>query len=257
MNGLLLHCGATIKSLEEITAVQTPEETETWKPVAHMELIQMVKDEASAHGFEVETEEYGMADGALYDYSGGKKNKVVIPNAKMFGVMTAKDTRDEGGNALMFGVRNFHDKSGRAGAFAGGHMFVCDNLIVSAEIQIMQKHCPRTMEELASNIADGMAKLPQFHKKQQAQVESYRVTKMTDRDFHDVVCKAQMAGFMPANKIGKVLEQWYEPNHDIFKERNVWSGLNAFTEVAKETPVFTLPERMQGVNKLCDELVYA
>lgn len=251
---LYLMSGATPKTLEEIQAVVTPEGTDSWSPFPHFDLIEIVKDEALAQGFEVESEAYGMSDGKLY---GGKgKPDIVVPNAKMFGVMTAKDTRDEGGNALMFGVRNSHDKTLRAGAFAGGHMDICDNLMVSAEIKIMEKHCPRTMEELAVAVADGMAKLPAFFKRQKEQVESYRVTKMTDKDFHDVVCRAQMAGIMPANKVGKLLEQWYEPDHDVFKARTVWSGFNAFTEVAKTTPMFTLPERMQGLHKLCDQLVY-
>ena len=48
------------------------------------------------------------------------------------------------------------------------------------------------------------------------------------------------------------MKEWRQPRHDDFKPRTVWSLFNAFTEVAKETSLFSLPKRTITLHGLMD-----
>jgi len=51
-----------------------------------------------------------------------------------------------------------------------------------------------------------------------------------------------------------VLHEWRKPRHEAFESRNIWSLLNAFTEVLKGN-LIELPRRTEALTGLLDSHV--
>lgn len=248
---LMLHCGARRAELDEVATVVTPEPTKSWHPMSHIKYVDMIKNEIKELGYEIEHEEYGLQNGRLYKEEG----TVEVPNARLFGVMSLKSDSSKGDrkHSLAVGLRNAHDMTMSMGAFAGSHMFVCDNMAYSGEIAIFKKHTPNNVVEIPTHLANGFSKLPDVGRMQELRFEAYADTQMETPMFHDYACEAVKAGVLPYSKMGYVMEQWENPEHAEFRERNAFSAFNAFTEVAKRTSAFTLPERSRKLHQITDK----
>ena len=57
----LMMCEGKFVSRDEIAMVQTPQATESWKPVPHMEVIEAVTDVVKAHNWQILDENFGLA----------------------------------------------------------------------------------------------------------------------------------------------------------------------------------------------------
>ena len=57
----------------------------------------------------------------------------------------------------------------------------------------------------------------------------------SETQVNDLLVKAGRTGVISWSKLGKVDREWRQPRHKEFKDRNGWSLLNAFTQVAKAT----------------------
>ena len=122
MQGIMLHCGASAATRDQVFDAATPDATETHYPLPHGALIEVIETHVRASGFEIATEEYGLwKDGA-----------------RMFGVwgLTTGNGVEHEDFQLVMGVRNSHDKAFSAGLAVGSRVFVCDNLAFSSEIVI-------------------------------------------------------------------------------------------------------------------------
>lgn len=58
---LLLHCGGEVVSREELYAVTTPQETNTWYPLSHGTVVDAVEKQLMAHGFTIEAESHALS----------------------------------------------------------------------------------------------------------------------------------------------------------------------------------------------------
>ena len=59
---------------------------------------------------------------------------------------------------------------------------------------------------------------------------------VTDNQARILVVKAAEYGVMPSCDILPVFHEYLEPRHNEFRERSMWSLLNAFTEIAHKFP---------------------
>ena len=57
----LMMCDGKFVSRDEVALVPTPEGTESWKPVSHMEVIEAVTDVVKAHNWQILDENFGLA----------------------------------------------------------------------------------------------------------------------------------------------------------------------------------------------------
>jgi hypothetical protein len=250
---LMLHAGATRCELERLHEAVTPESTNTFSPINHAEFVNMMRDELTVQGYTIDNEEYGVADGRIYI----DKEKVIIPDARMFGTFTLKSEAGNKGYDLAVGFRNAHDKSMATGMFLGSRIFVCDNMAYSGEVHIVRKHSPTNMLELPSELADAIAGIKHGAKKQDEVFDGYKDTKISERDFSHLVCEVTKNDILPITKIKSLLHEWDEPTHEEFADHNMFSAFNAVTEVAKSINVMRLPEKMMKLHRVCDSMVFA
>ena len=79
----------------------------------------------------------------------------------------------------------------------------------------------------------------------------YRDREMSNAEAHDLIVRALDARAITTTMVPKVLEQWRSPNHPEFKDRNLWSLYNAFTETLKGG-LLKLPQRSEALHGVLD-----
>jgi hypothetical protein len=84
--------------------------------------------------------------------------------------------------------------------------------------EVIRKHIARSVEGI----------IPSFEKQVRA-LDWQRQTECTDDDARFVTVEAVKQKVVNAARIMKVLEHWWSPEHPEFKERTVWSLMQAFT----------------------------
>ena len=237
MEGMMLHCGASAATRDEVFDAATPDATETHYPLPHGALIEVIETHVRASGFEIATEEYGLWK----------------EGARMFGVWGLTNGQDEHSDfQLVMGVRNSHDKAFSAGLAVGSRVFVCDNLAFSAEIVIARKHTRFISRDLDRMVAEAAGKIAQARISQAQRIEAYKTTELDDAQVHDLIIRAVDAKVMANSYIAKVLGQWRESAHEEFQARTAWSLFNGFTEVFKQTNPLDLTSRSVRLHGLLD-----
>ncbi len=121
---LSAHSGSHIVTYEQLAAIQAPPSTRSWRPVAHLELVDTMKSELETRSMVIEREQYAV-------------NPL---GTKLFGTFDLEGSLTPGvGNSL--GFRQSNDKSLAIWIVGGGRVFCCDNLMLSGDITMLkQKH---------------------------------------------------------------------------------------------------------------------
>ena len=110
---LVLHCGAKPVSREQLARVACPPGTDTWKPVPHLTVLDLISTMLGLSGFQIEKEQLGLTR----------------DEHRFFGTLDLRNELAAGVN-LSVGIRNSTDQSLPLGFCAGNRVFVCDNLSV-------------------------------------------------------------------------------------------------------------------------------
>lgn len=242
MANLMLHAGAQTASREQVFDAPTPDATDTHFPIPHATLVETIERHVVASGYEIQTEEYG-----LWGEVG----------ERMFGVWTLKNGVAHTDYEMALGIRNAHDKSVSAGMAIGSHVFVCDNLALSAEIVVMRKHTRFILRDLDRLVLEATGRLTDARETQDRRIGSYKSTGLIDAEVHDILVRAVDGKVMANSYIPKVLNEWRNPRHPEFEDRNAWSLFNGFTEVFKSTNPLDLTQRTMRLHGLFDEVAVA
>ncbi len=236
---LVLHCGASKIDRADLEKMVAPEPTETWMPIPHSRMLHLVEKAVEKQGFHVVEEAHGViGDGSRY-----------------FGLLQLANGNNPGDYTLVVGLRNSTDKSLKAGLAVGSQVFVCDNLAFSADIVIGRKHTPKIEIDLPGLVTDAVGKLRDMRQRQDDRIAAYKHTGMSDAMAHDFMIRALDAEVTTVTRIPKILAEWRAPRHPEFAEaKNGWRLFNAFTEIAKDTPLFDRPKQTQALHALMDDV---
>lgn len=233
--GLCLHKGAKSVSVDQLFDVQTPAPTETHYPLPHHVVRDTVVNHILDSGLDIEDEHHG-----LWSPKGGTGND------RYFGLFNIIGDTDD--FRFVVGVRNSHDKRFSAGACSGSRVFVCDNLAFSGEHVLKRKHTRFVEQDFTQLVRD--LPLRQLADGETKRIAAYKETELTDVQLHDLAIRSVDDGVLPASKLPELLTQWRTPNHPEFRDRNVWSAFNAYTEVLKGTSLERLSGRTQRLHSL-------
>ena len=237
MNGLMLHSGAKLVTMDELKGVATPDATETWTPIPHTTLIDMTVERLAAQGYEMSNVQHSISkEGNRY-----------------FGTMELKKGDAYGDYTMIAGIRNSHDKSFPAGLVLGSRVFVCDNLAFSGEVNYQRKHTTHIMKDLPMIMSRALGKLGDLRLKQDQRILAYKGHGFTNMEANDFLIQSYEAKVIPAQIIKDVIHQWKTPNHAEFAPRNAWSLFNAFTEALKGTAADMYTKRTQALHGLMDQ----
>lgn len=234
-------CGSekTIVDFTEVNEVVTPEPTESWQPISHSFLVNKTREMLVNSGLSVVQEMHSLARGGL----------------RYFGLFQVSDSRrSDTEYTTIVGLRNSHDKGFAAGLCFGQQVFVCDNLCFSGEEVFARKHTANILHDIPQIIYSTVNSLGDKWALQDQRIEAYKNHSLTDEQAHDTIIRAYRKGAVPTTRLSSVVDQWYNPNHDDFAPRNLWSLHNAFTESLKGN-LIALPKRTQALNYVFDNQV--
>lgn len=220
MDGLMLHGGGVQATLAEIGKVPMPKQTDTYEPVNHRKLIETVSGIVQ-DSLPVKFKKglYGLAkDGdrlfAHLTFTNGLKNKEM---------------------GMHVGIVNSYDKILRVKIAVGATVFVCDNLMLSGDIQWMRKHTPNVWGDIQAMTETHIGTLEGAFEDACDISELLKKKRLNDEQMRKVMGMAYGERLLTNPMMSIVRKEWEDPTFKDFKKRNAWSLYNAFTYALKKS----------------------
>ena len=133
MKGLLLHCGAQLKSREEVFAVPPP--TASWHPLSHARFVTSMTKQLTLAGITILEERLALSESGQ----------------QLFGLMEVEMKGFlQQDYCFVLGLRNSYDNSFARAVCIGATVFVCDNLSFRGEITFERNHSTTSRSLLLS-----------------------------------------------------------------------------------------------------------
>lgn len=207
---LMLHSGATEVAYDDLRAVATPPRTVSHVPVAHHEIVELMRYSLCFFGHEIVEEHHAVTEGG----------------ARYFGLLSLRSTY--GDYADTVGLRNSHDRRFPIGIAFGSRVFVCDNLAFQAEHVIRRKHTANAKRELPGLVAEVVEPLRERRETQLRTFDRYRQTRLPDELADHAILSLYRQGVINIQRVPDVMDQWETPAHD-WGGRTAWRLFNAAT----------------------------
>jgi hypothetical protein len=132
------------------------------------------------------------------------------------------------GERGLLGLRNSHDESLPVGIAFGSHVFVCDNLALSADHIIRRKHTVKAKRELPALLSDIIVPLKAQRVAQNERLLTYQGAALNDGAVDQTIMKMYRRKVIGVQAIGKVLDAYESPPHD-WGDKTAWRLFNAAT----------------------------
>jgi hypothetical protein len=212
---LITHCGARRISREELADLPVPEETRTFKPISHSDLIEKIMETLWYRRMNIVRDEYAVSQDGM----------------KLFGLLEMD--LEYRGVRFAIGIRNSNDKSMRVAMVAGYKVAVCDNMMLQGDFQpLLAKHSKNfALEDGLSIACDRIQRnIGRLHQditnKQEWAIES--------REAKSILYTAFTEGKFPIKLMREVHSEFFiAPSYEEFKSSTMWSLENAFTTAFK------------------------
>lgn len=202
---------------DQLALVATPPGTATHRPVPHIEVVQALIETLGFRHIGVVADEYAVSRDGM----------------KMFGVMEL----DQGmqGARFTLGVRNSHDKSFRLAVTVGYRVFVCENLAFSGDFSpVLAKHSKHFSLQNALSI--GVDEMQRNFKPMVEAVDRWRDSQLSDVSARLLIYRAFIEGELEVSRhlAPRVHNLYFNPEHEEFAPRTLWSLSNSFTAAFKD-----------------------
>jgi hypothetical protein len=175
------------------------------------------------NGYAIQNAEFAVQDGNLEGrtWSG----------AKMFATLVLKHQRDD--FAFAIGLRTSNNKSMAISLVAGAKVFVCDNMALCGEADLLhQIHSGNlTPGLLRMAVNQGVSKAIARFGSFESNIIDMKQRVISDTDAKANIYDAVVKGVIPQAFLPKVGQAYFEPPHAEFEPRTMWSLHNAYTEV--------------------------
>jgi hypothetical protein len=216
MEGLMAHVGASKLNRPELAQILPPEPTDTFKPIAHAELVRQVIEGLSFRHINVVRDEYAVTEDGM----------------KLFGILDLETTFE--GCRFSLGLRNANDKSMRLGLTVGYRVFVCDNMAFHGDFTpVLAKHSKHF--NLQDAIDMGLGRMQRNFDPMRKQVEGWRANQLTDGQAKTIIYDAYLDEelALPRHLLRPIHDGYFNPQYEEFSPRTLWSLTNSFTSALK------------------------
>jgi len=225
------HVDTDIVSRAELQALPAPEATATFKPIPHIELVDMLEIVLRRSRIRIEEERFALRrDGSV-----------------LFGVFQLTYGETEDGRAAL-GLRTANNRTMSIQLCAGLSVFVCDNLVFRGDmIALRRKHTSGL--NLRTELAGAVMRFQEHFGRLAAEVEILKKQALQDVEAKALIHDAFAGGLMPVRFLPEVSHAYFEPEISEFEPRTAWSLHNPFTGVAKAMPITTRLDAIQALGK--------
>jgi hypothetical protein len=228
----------TLRALPEVIG------TDSFKPVAHIELIETFEKELNRRDIQIVRDQFAISKDGM----------------RLFGTFDLTLNGIDGMMAAL-GFRTANNRTMALQGIAGMRVSVCDNMAFSGETIILRRRHTSGLN-LLDEIVEALNQYESHYRRLKLEIVDLQNYVMEDVAakvlMHDIFAKQIMpVRFMPT--VSNVYFNEYvtneEPKYAAFRERTGWNLLNAFTEVAKEMPLTTRMDATQEIGRLFGKLV--
>ena len=217
---------------EQLAEVPTPAATRTHVPIPHNKVVETLTETLGFRHIGVVGEEYAVSKDGM----------------RMFGIVDLESSFD--GCRFAIGVRNSHDKSFRLSLTVGLRVFVCENLAFSGDFTpVLAKHTKNF--SLEDSMSIGVDRMQRNFEPMKRQVEEWRARQLSVGAAKLIIYQAFIESDLEAPKhlARKVHDLYFDPQHQEFEPRTMWSLSNAFTSAFKQLdpiPQFKATAKLGG-----------
>ena len=204
-------------SRQELALLPAPAGTATHQVIPHHEVINALVETLGFRHIAPIREEYAVSRDGM----------------KMFGVLDLETGFH--GCRFSIGVRNAHDKSMRLAMTVGYRVLVCDNMAFHGDFSpVLAKHSKHFSLQNALSI--GVDQMQRSFEPMQRQVAAWRESQITAVTAKLVIYQAFIEGQLeiPKHLAPTVHQLYFDPSHEEFAPRTMWSLSNAFTSAFKQ-----------------------
>ena len=220
MAGVMLnHRGATSVDRSQLYKFHAPTGTKTWRPVPHHLLMDAIEKEVENRGIKIVKSQLAVQrEGTIF-----------------FGVLDLKSKNDEDDFSSSLGVRAANNRKMSIQIAVGVRVFVCDNLAFSGDmIALKRKHTAKL--DLSVEIRSAIDRYEEQFLVYRNAISRQKKLKLTDDQAKIMIFEVFSKSVMPLKIMHDVTQNYFEPPHEEFSSRTMWSLNNAFTESAKLLP---------------------
>ena len=228
----LISCTGKI-TRAELAQVPTPPSTATHVPIPHAAVVEALVDTLSHRQISVVDEEFAVSKDGM----------------EMFGVLDLATGFE--GCRFAIGVRNANNKRFRLACTVGLRVFVCHNLAFRGDFSpVLAKHSKHlSLEDTLSIGVDRMQR--NFEPMRTAGGKLASATAVSRGGKADDLPGVHRRGSWMSRRhlARKVHELYFNPQHEEFQPRTMWSLSNAFTSAFKELdpiPQFRATAKLAG-----------
>lgn len=215
MRGL---CGVERASEEKVRAVIAPEPTETWHPISHNCLLDIVENTLNKNQLVISKKSFQLSHN----------------NNRFFGVydLVGDFVQDDFG--LSLGIRNSTDQKFPAGLAFGTRVFVCSNLMFEGDEVVSRKHTRLIMNDLPIMVDSIIDSFLSRYLGTCRQIAHYKNCSLAENDAKAFLWDIAGRNILPYNFARKeVYPIWENPQYKEHSENTVWRLYNAITEAMK------------------------
>lgn len=216
MEGLMRAHNEALLARADLASIPAPEPTATHKPIPHIDVVEALVQTLGFRHIGVHAEQYAVSDDGM----------------KLFGVMELSTTFT--GCRFALGLRTSNDKSIALGITVGYRVMVCSNLAFYGNYTpVLKKHTKHF--DLNSALSLGVDNIQRNFEPMVKSVEAWRAQQVSDVDARMVIYEAFVEGALevPRHLARPVHEAYFNPPHEEFQARTMWSLSNAFTHAFK------------------------
>lgn len=221
---MILHCGGEAVSYNDLTQIPLPEETDTYKPVAHHDLAKNV---------------VGMGNDLLKDkHWHDAQYAVTKDGSRFFGLFTFRDENEDVHEPMRFNIaiRNSYDKSMSVGMAMGATVFICDNLALYGDIKIMRKHTQNVHKDLEEMLVTGIYRGNNNYHNIVEDADTLSNVHVNNNDVYKFMGLLFGHGVVRPRQLSTAMKEWKNPTYESFEDRTAWSAYNAINHALKSSP---------------------
>ncbi len=199
---LIAHVDTTKVTREQLAALPLVVGTDSFKPVAHFELITTLEKALARRSINIEREQYSINESGT----------------KLFGALDLSLNGIKGSCASL-GIRTANDKSMSIQMIAGMRIFVCDNLAFNGDMVCVKRRHTSGLD-LFMELEDAVAKYERHYGNLKLEVERLKATMITDDEakarIYDMFNPAKNPNPMPTKFMHEVGRMYFQPPHQEF-----------------------------------------
>ncbi len=214
---LIAHIDTEKIGFDQLALMPSPPSTATHQIIPHHEVVNAVVETLGFRHIGVHKMEFAV------DRTGNK----------MFGLMELDQTFT--GCRFALGLRNSHDKTMRLAMTIGYRVFVCDNMAFNGDFSpLLAKHTKNF--QLNRALSAGVDDMQRNFQPMVQAVEKWRSDQLSDVTARLVIYRAFVEAELeaPRHLDRRVHDLYFNPPHEEFQPRTMWSLSNAFTSAFKE-----------------------